>query len=80
MSLGVVKRMVLVTFEVLSTDLKRSVREAIDKFDFVAAGFSFSQKGFRVHKYVNPNRACPVHALTPKPGTTSRFRVTISKS
>jgi len=51
MSLGVVRRLTIMTFEKLTKPMREEVRQLIDGFSFKESGFAFSQRGFRVDRY-----------------------------
>jgi hypothetical protein len=51
-SLGWVKRITLLTFEIAGRADKEYIIKLINKFDFAAAGLQFTQSGSRVVKFV----------------------------
>lgn len=51
MSLGVVRRLTILTFEMINFQVdKDAIATLITKFEFAAAGFDFTHQGFRVKK------------------------------
>lgn len=52
LSLGVIKRLTLTTFDIIRPEDKRLLTKLIDAFDFKAAGLQFAFTGRRVIRYV----------------------------
>lgn len=57
MSLGVIKRLTLTTFDIIRPQDKRHLSKPIDAFNFKAAGLQFVFTGRRVIRCV---KACPL--------------------